>query len=144
MVAVTVYADDTGLFTEEECNYCNIVDLIVPYWIVKEWYTTNEKENKESAMNELHVSEEEATFERWFNSVCICDDFIGFYDYCVVKGVIPNLLEYENDNKRYKICYEDYNKNIQTLFEGTYDECRRYGRMMKWSYLGYDLQLEIE
>lgn len=141
MVYVTVYADDTGLFTEEECNYCNIVDLIVPYWIIEEWYMKNENENKRATIHELHISEEEATFERWFNSVYICDDVIGFYDYCIIKGIVPNLLEHEYDNKQYKICYEDYNGNIQTLFEGTCDECRRYGKMTKWKYSNFESEI---
>ena len=144
MVYVTVYADNTELFTEQECECCNMVDLIVPYWIVKEWYMTNEKENKETTMDELRISEEEATFEKWFSSVYTCDDFDGFYDYCIIKGIVPNLLEQECDNSRYKICYEDedYNGYAQTLFEGTYDECRRYGRMMEWKYGKYELYLD--
>ena len=142
MVYVTVYADNTGLFTEEECNYDNTVDLIVPYWVAKEWYLKNENENKRATMHELHIPEEEATFDRWFSSVYICEDFDGFYDYCIIKGVIPNLLEQECDNSRYKICYEDSDGYAQTLFEGTYDECRRYGRIMKWKYGKYELYLD--
>lgn len=139
MICVTVYADNTGLFTEEECNCDNTVDLIVPYWVAKEWYLKNENENKRATMHELHVSEEEATFDRWFSSVYICEDFDGFYDYCIIKGVIPNL--YEDNNKRYRICYEDYNDNVQSLFEGTYDECRRYGRVMKWKYFNFESEI---
>ena len=157
MICVTVYADNTGLFTEEECNCNNTVDLIVPYWVAKEWYLKNENENKRATMHELDVPEEEATFDRWFSSVYICEDFDGFYDYCIIKGVIPNLdsydyciikgiapiqdLEYKYDNRQYKICYEDYNGNIQTLFEGTYDECRRHGRVMKWKYFNFESEI---
>ena len=139
MIYVTVYADNTGLFTEEECNYDNTVDSIVPYWVAKEWYLKNENENKRATIHELHVSEEEATFDRWFSSVYICEDFDGFYDYCIIKGIIPHL--YEGDNKRYRICYEDYNDDVQSLFEGTYDECRRYGRFMKWEYANFESEI---
>lgn len=149
MVYVTVYADNTGLFTEQECECCNIVDLIVPYWITKEWYMTNEKEYKETTMDELRISEEEATFEKWFNSVCVCEDFDGFYDYCIIKGVVPNLLEEEYNTKRYKICYEKPENNkdlfsetsVHVLFEGTSDECRRYGRFMKWKYANFESEI---
>ena len=139
MVCVTVYADNTGLFTEQECDNCNIVNLIVPYWVIEDWYMANEEENKRATMHELHIPEEEATFDKWFSSVYICEDVDGFYDYCIIKGVIPNL--YEDNNKRYKICYEDYNDNVQSLFEGTYDECRRYGRFMKWEYANFESEI---
>lgn len=150
MMYITMYADNTGLFTEEEYNYENMADLIVPCWVVEEWYKRNEKENKRATMNECDVSEEEATFEKWFNSVCICEDFDGFYDYCIIKGVVPNLLEEEYNTKRYKICYEKHENNkglfsetsVHVLFEGTCDECRRYGRMMKWKYGEYELYLD--
>lgn len=139
MICVTAYADNTGLFTQKECNYDNTVDLIVPYWVAKEWYLKNENENKRATMHELNIPEEEATFDRWFSSIYVFEDFDGFYDYCIIKGIVPNL--YEDDNKRYRICYEDYNDDVQSLFEGTHDECRRYGKVMKWKYFNFEPEI---
>lgn len=86
---VTVYADDTGLFTEEECNFNNMVDLVVPGWVVKEWYEKHIDDLKTDTMTELGVSEEDATFDRWVNEVCTCDDFLGFYSFCKKMGIVP-------------------------------------------------------
>ena len=136
---VDVYASDTGLFTEDECNYDNIVLLEVPRWIVEEWYKVYEKEFKEETIHELGITEDKATFDKWFYEVYICDDFDGFYDFCIIKGVVPSLLG-EDINKQNKVCYEDDN-GCHIVFEGTYDECRRYGRIWDWKYGNHDLMI---
>ena len=38
MMSVCVYADDSGLYTEEECDECNISYLLFPERIVLDWY----------------------------------------------------------------------------------------------------------
>lgn len=118
MIYITMYADDTRLFSEYECNIDNTVGFDVPRWILEDWYKQYEILNKDSTMIELGVPEEEATFDKWFNSVCICEDFDGFYDYCIIKGIVPNLLEAEYNIKRYKICYEKPENN-KDLFSET-------------------------
>lgn len=125
LLYVDVYADDTGLFTEEECDYNNITTLIVPRWIVEEWYKQYE---------------EEIVFDKWFGEIYTCDDFIGFYDFCIVKGYIPNLLE---DEVEAKVFFEDENDIKQIVYEGTYDECRRWCRSYEWKWMwDYDLKLK--
>jgi len=85
MIYITMYADDTGLFSETECNKDNTVGFDVPRWILEDWYKQYEILNKDSTMMELGVSEEEATFDRWIKEVYTHDDFIGFYDYCIIN-----------------------------------------------------------
>ena len=81
------------------------------------------------------------TFNDWVHDGYICEDFIGFYDFCIIKGIIPQIDTDEIDDK---VFYLDNDNNKHIMFEGTYNECRRFGKMWNWSYLGYDLQLEIE
>ncbi len=99
--------------------------------------------NKEETMDELNISEEEATFDRWINEVYIHDDFIGFYNFCIIKGFVPNILNLDEEVED-RVFYEDDEGNKQVVFEGTYDECRRWCRYYNWNYRGFELQLEIE
>lgn len=149
MIYITMYADDSGLFSEDECNYDNTVGFDVPRWILEDWYKQDEETNKKETMNELGVPEKEATFDRWIEEVYTHDGFIGFYDFCLIKGYVPNIIddyEYIKD----KVYYVDDNGERQILFEGTYDECRRFGRLYNWKYHDwwaghkYDLELKIK
>ena len=130
MIYITTYADDTGLFSERECNFDNTAGFEVPKWIIEEWLEVREGVG----------FEEGDTFEDWYDSY-IHDELIGFYDFCIIKGFVPNLLDKEFEDKVY---YEDNEGNKQVVFEGTYDECRRWCRYYNWSYRGFELQLEIE
>ncbi len=148
MIYITMYADDTGLFSERECNIDNTVGFDVPRWILEDWYKQYEILNKDSTMMELGVSEEEATFDRWIKEVYTHDDFIGFYDFCIIKGFVPNILNSDEEVED-KVFYEDDEGNKQIVFEGNYDECRRWCRYNGWVYTDledcdYDLELEIE
>lgn len=137
LLLVDVYADDTGLFSEEECDYNNITTLIVPRWIVEEWYKQYE---------------EEIVFDKWFGEIYTCDDFIGFYDFCIVKGYIPNLLEDEiADVIEAEIFYEDVKDHDSlfpetfnhTIYKGTYDECRRWGKQVNWKWKKHKLKIKV-
>ena len=130
MIYITTYADDTGLFSERECNFDNTAGFEVPKWIIEEWLEVGEGVG----------FEEGDTFEDWYDSY-IHDELIGFYDFCIIKGFVPNLLDKEFEDKVY---YEDDEGNKQVVFEGTYDECRRWCRYHNWSYRGFELQLEIK
>lgn len=141
MMYVTMYADDTGLFSEYECNKDNTVGFDIPRWILEDWYKENEDLNKEQTMDELGVSEEEATFDKWIKEVYTHDDFIGFYDYCIIKGFVPNFYDENIDEIQDKVFYIDWDGNKQIVFEGTYDECRRYGRIWNWKYDDHDLMM---
>lgn len=147
MMYVTTYADDTGLFSETECDFDNMVVLEVPRWIVEEWYKMHEDIFKEQASFELDIPEEEVTFDIWFRNVYMCEDFSGdyinFYDFCIIKGVIPNLPT-DEENVQYKVFYEDDNCVTHNKFIGTYNECRRWCKLHNWNWCRYDLELEIE
>jgi len=141
MMVITVYAEDTGLFNEKECNWDNTTTLEVPKWVLEEWYKEHEEEFKEETSEWTKIPEEEITFDNWINEGCTCNDFIEFYAFCIIKGIVPNISASEIDDK---VFYLDDDNNKHVVFEGTYNECRRFGKMWNWNYLEYDLQLEIE
>ena len=143
MMYVTMYADDTGLFSETECDKDNTVGFNIPRWILEDWYKENEDLNKEQTMDELGVPEEEATFDKWIKEVYTHDELIGFYNFCIIKGFVPNILNPDEEIED-KVFYEDDEVNKQIVFKGTYDECRRWCKYNNWEYCGYDLELEIE
>jgi len=132
MLYITTYADDTGLFSERECDFDNSVGFKVPRWIIEEWLKVGEAVG----------FDDYDSFEDWYNNY-IHDELIGFYDFCIIKGFVPNILNSDKEVEN-KVFYEDDEGNKQIVFEGTYDECRRFGKMQNWSCLGHDLQLEIE
>ena len=146
MIYITMYADDTGLFSEYECNRDNTVGFDIPRWILEDWYKQDENVNKEETMDVLGVSEEEATFDRWIKEVYTHDAFIGFYEFCLIKGFVSKLLD---KNVQDKVFYIDWDGNKQIMFEGTYDECRRWCKYNGWTQhdweheCDYDLELEI-
>lgn len=150
MMYITMYADDTGLFSERECDFDNTVGFDVPRWILEDWYKENEDLNKEQTMDELRVPEEKATFDKWIKEVYTHDDFIGFYDYCIIKGFVPNFYDENIDEIQDKVFYIDWDGNKQIVFEGTYDECRRWRKYNGWTQhdweheCDYDLELEVE
>lgn len=132
MMYITMYADDTGLFSERECDFDNTVGFKVPRWIIEEWLKVGEA----VGFNEGD------SFEDWYNSY-IHDELIGFYDFCIIKGFVPNILNPDEEIED-KVFYEDDEGNKQIVFEGNYDECRRWCRYYNWEYYRYDLKLEIE
>ena len=147
MIYITMYADDSGLFSETECNRDNTVGFDVPRWILEDWYKQDEKINKEETMDILDVSEEEATLDKWIKEVYTHDAFIGFYEFCLIKGFVPKLLDKDVQDK---VFYIDWDGNKQIVFEGTYDECRRWCKYNGWTQhdweheCDYDLELEVE
>lgn len=146
MIYITMYADDSGLFSKTECNRDNTVGFDVPRWILEDWYKQDEKINKEETMDVLNVSEEEATFDKWIKEVYTHDAFIGFYEFCLIKGFVPKILDKDVQDK---VFYIDWNGNKQIVFEGTYDECRRWCKYNGWTQhdweheCDYDLELEV-
>lgn len=132
MMYITMYADDTGLFSERECDFDNTVGFDVPRWILEEWLK----------IGEAVEFNESDSFEDWYNSY-IHDELIGFYNFCIIKGFVPNILNPDEEIED-KVFYEDNEGNKQIVFKGNYDECRRWCRYNNWNWCGYDLELEIE
>ena len=83
-MVVTVYADATGLFTEEEYNLDNLCEIDVPDKIVEEYYKYAKTECDASCIADGF----DPTFYDWYHNVYtaeITDDFLAFaadrYDY---------------------------------------------------------------
>lgn len=85
---VTIYRDSTRLFSETECDNNNLTEILLPEWILQEWYKKNEKDFiKECEENSLNVS----CFRTWITEVYTADDTDGLYDFAVEKGFQPIL-----------------------------------------------------
>lgn len=77
MLACTCYADDTGLYIEEECEVENLTDIFFPAPLVRAWY----EEELEQSYG--------MTFADWYENESIADDFICFCDYAREHGFTP-------------------------------------------------------
>ena len=93
MVNIGMYADQTGLYTEDELSEDNWCDLYIPERIVRQWYEVNNL--AEETADELGIPIEEATFERWLNEVSNGDDTDGLYLYSIANGYTPKRGEDE-------------------------------------------------
>ncbi len=137
MLYITTYADDTGLFSERECDFDNTVGFDVPRWILEEWLKVGEGVG----------FDDYDSFEDWYNNYTH-DELIGFYDFCIIKGFVPNILNSDEEVED-KVFYEDDEGNKQIVFEGIYDECRRWCKYNGWTQhdwehqCDYDLELEV-
>ena len=89
MLDVCVYKDDTGLYTEEECERDNLVDLLFPAEILKSWYRLYKNDFDAETMSDLKIPEEECDFNKWYSYVCTADDFDGLCDYARRAGFEP-------------------------------------------------------
>lgn len=136
---VTIYADTTGLFSEAECNCDNLVDMDFPEWIVKEWYRDHEYDFAQETSHDLNKPVEDCTYEDWVTHIVWAGDTDGLYDYAKERGFIGNC----GIGKHSLVFYRDDNNFKTVVFEGTYDECREYGRSMGWETNdGYELEVQ--
>ena len=97
MLRVLVYADTTGLFTEEEMSQDNCCDLLFPRWMVEEWYNN---------FSEGFYDKEEYPFDRWYYEEYTADDTDGLYAFCVERGFSAQRDEVT----------EEYRKKCQTMY----------------------------
>lgn len=83
-ILVDIYADSTGLFTEDFLDYrmkSNIVTIDIPREILFEFF-------KENCLEEFRTNEnlsDEAFFEDWLGEYT-CDDTEGLYQYVEQRG----------------------------------------------------------
>lgn len=76
-VNITIYADETGLYTEAECDGDNLVDFDVSVEIVREWFYVKLK----------HDCYPDLTFEKWLHEESHAGDFeFGFVDFAKERG----------------------------------------------------------
>ena len=134
-VNIGMYADQTGLFTEDELSFDNWVDLYIQEWIARKWYEENSLD--EETATELGIPLEEATFEKWLNEVSYGDDTDGLYDFAIANGDRPTTGVIKHDF----VFYRDENGFKTIVFEGNYDDCRYFGREHNWELDGYELEM---
>lgn len=134
-VNVGMYADQTGLFTESELNFDNFVCLDIQEWIVRKWYEENDL--AEETASTLHIPLEEATFERWLDEVSYGEDTDGLFNFALANGDRPTT----GVNKHSWVCYRDENGFKTIVFEGSYDDCRYFGRAHNWELDGHELEM---
>lgn len=89
---IGMYADQTNMFTEEELERDNWVEVDIPEEILKKWYEINNL--AEETSYELKKPIEECTFEDWYNEICCGDDTDGLWDFAIRNGVTPTIIKY--------------------------------------------------
>lgn len=86
MILMTVWADTTGQYTEEECNFDNMCIIELPRRIVYSYYKVHEADFVAETMAELSIPKAECTFDKWVNNVYTCEDTDGLFQYAVIHG----------------------------------------------------------
>lgn len=127
MIYVTVYADTTGLFSESECDVDNLTEMLFPEEIVRKWFD----EQQEQAY--IWTGYE---FENWMNDYT-ADDTDGLYDFAINNGYTPTF----GVEAKTAVFYRDDCNYKYIVFEGTYDECRQFGKENDWEYNGNELEI---
>ena len=82
MMSVCVYADDSGLYTEEECDECNISYLLFPKSIVVDWFLDG------TNGNDVKLHDDFCDF-REFMEKYTADDTIGLCRFAHLMGFDP-------------------------------------------------------
>ena len=136
LVQVGMYADQTGLFNEDEIMYDNWVDVLIPARLVKKWYEENNL--AEDTASELEIPASECTWRKWLNEVSYGDDTDGLYDFCIANGYTPDIDMSEDKNS---VFYRDECNYKYYVYQGTTNECRKFCRENDWEWCGYDLEL---
>lgn len=140
MIYVTVYADTTGLLSEYECGRDNLIDLLFPESLVIKYYKENEDCFKGETADELGIPINECTFYNWFTAVYTAEDTDELYDFAVKNGYTPVF----GIDKKDAVIYRDDCNFKYIVFEGTYDECRQFGKENDWEYHGNELEILSE
>lgn len=83
MVSVCLYADSTGLYTDDEIDECNVAYILFPYDIVEAYYI------EVIAPAFGFEPEGDMYFDRWFNEEYIADDMDKLTDFAKSRGFIP-------------------------------------------------------
>lgn len=85
---ITIYADNTGWYTEDELNWSNMVDIKVPRELMLQWYEEN-PELEANAIKELKLTGS-CGFYRWLMEVSECNMTDGLFAWLVDHGYTPN------------------------------------------------------
>ena len=84
---VTIYADQTGWYTEDELNWSNMVDIKVPADLCFQWYEEHPDLAKEGAEN---LDKSVCGFYEWLMKYADCNMTDGLFDWLVNHGYTPN------------------------------------------------------
>lgn len=133
-----VYADSTGLYTEQECECDNLIDLEFNEDVVKKWYELNKEDFDRDTAYELNKPEEECTYEDWRDEVSWAELTDGLFDFAIANGDHPIIL---GINTQDYVFYRDDNNFKTIVFEGNYDDCRYFGREHSWKFDGNELEM---
>lgn len=130
-IYVDIYRDNTGLFSESECNVDNSCCMAFEEDVVREFFDTFVKPDYDW----------DISFEQWLAHEYTCDDTDGLYYYAVSKGDHP----YFDMDKPVYVFYRD-KPNKWIVFEGDLNECREFGREHGWVWHcdGDDNEYELE
>lgn len=139
---IMIYRDSTGLFSKTECDNNNLMEMLIPEWILQEWYKKNEKNFiKECEENSLNVP----CFRTWITEVYTADDTDGLYNFSVQNGCEPRF-GIDIDNTPNAVVYENLEYDTVIAFKGTTMECRKWAREHDWKFtIGYgDTEVDLD
>lgn len=132
---VIMYADTTGLFTDEQCDIDNLVEIKFPVDILRKWYEENDLA-RQTAYEPCRPIEQ-VTFDDWLIEASTADDTIGLYDFSVKNGFTPGI----KDVRTTYVFYRD-DCNFKTIvFEGRISECRHFCTENGWEMDGNELEI---
>ena len=133
---VDIYCDSTGLFSEYECNVNNICSMSFDEDIVRKWYYDQELNKWEG---DEDITYPYSSFDQWIRESYICDEVDYLYDFAVENGDDPT---FGIEGKSY-VFYRDEDNYKYIVFEGNYDECRKFGRENDWVWGEDECELEV-
>ena len=91
LINVCIYADTTGLFTEEECEDANLMDVYFPEYILRKWYETHSELAEETA-DDLHKPLSETTYDDWSDHTVWAGDTDGLWQFSIENGYTPTEM----------------------------------------------------
>ena len=83
---ITVYCDDTGLFTEEECELENLCEAPFPEDIVREWYMENKMFFDEDTAEWTGIPISQCDYKLWLNNAYTAESVIGLCAFAAERG----------------------------------------------------------
>ena len=86
MIYVCVYADTTGLFSEDEVDIDNLCDIAFPKRIVEQYYEESKDVFDAETSRELNIPIEECTFDKWLHEVYIAEDTEELFEFARERG----------------------------------------------------------
>lgn len=142
LLSVCLYCDQTGLFSEWECEQDNLCDMYFPPEVLKEWYLQNEdliSSVQAEVTKEIFQEMGDSAWKYWLDYVSTADDTDGLFQFAMDRGVIPRF----GVLGKFFVYRVDGGGKKERIFNGTYDECRWFCRNRSWKMDGDDLQVDF-